>query len=286
MMGGQIRVRSKVGVGSTFEFTAKFKRTETKMEERKKKDISVTVCSKVARRESILCKMLQELVTRVLVEEDRERLFKTVGYRGKELMDVDLIAFIDAENVANQLRIIPVVQWNPTQFISSGNDPPTLSWPLTLPKLEQAIQRVTGMHGLTRRSVPVARPLVNTESRILIVEDNSANRMVIEGMLLRLGFHHCDLVVNGLEAVRAYESSSYDLILMDCNMPVMDGYRATKEIRSKEGTGKHTPIIAMTANVLEEEKDKCFGVGMDGFLPKPIRPLQLQEILTRFLASG
>jgi signal transduction histidine kinase/CheY-like chemotaxis protein len=120
--------------------------------------------------------------------------------------------------------------------------------------------------------------------RVLVAEDNAVNRKVAERTLMRLG---CEVVlaVNGLEALELFEGGGFDLIFMDCQMPQMDGYMATAEIRRREGEGSRTPVIAMTASVLDEERRRCLESGMDDFLPKPWRPEQLRETILRWSGS-
>lgn len=120
--------------------------------------------------------------------------------------------------------------------------------------------------------------------RILVAEDNSVNAQVTEQMLRNLG-HEVVVAENG-EAVMARWQQGFDLILMDCLMPVMDGYTAARRIRSLEHeTGQRIPIIALTANTMNEEREKCLAAGMDDFLAKPVRLRQLNDALRRQLAS-
>lgn len=104
--------------------------------------------------------------------------------------------------------------------------------------------------------------------KILIVDDNDINQLVVKKILERQGFD-CDIAVNGEEAVLAVKKESYACIFMDCQMPVLDGYEATKLIRQLEVGIRHK-IIAMTANVVQGDREKCLESGMDDYLPKPI----------------
>lgn len=107
------------------------------------------------------------------------------------------------------------------------------------------------------------------KAKILVVEDNDINcKLMVK--ILNNALLTCDIAKNGKEAIKAYMSNKYDLILMDCQMPEMDGYETTKEIRKIEGDTKHTPIIAMTANTMNSDKEKCFKAGMDDYISKPI----------------
>ena len=115
--------------------------------------------------------------------------------------------------------------------------------------------------------------------RVLLVEDNDVNQMVGQNMLTTLGCH-VDLAINGIEALSAYEHRQYDAILMDCQMPEMDGFTATKKIREREkNNGLHTPIIALTANAISGDRELCLSAGMDDYLSKPYSKAKLQQIL-------
>jgi len=120
------------------------------------------------------------------------------------------------------------------------------------------------------------------EGLILLVEDNPVNQKVACRLLARLGYR-TDIAVNGVEALAALEQHPYALVLMDCQMPVMDGWTATAEIRRREGSGRHTPIVAMTAAATEEERQSCLRVGMDGYLTKPVNLEELAAVLSQWL---
>src|SRR6185503_3571199 len=126
-----------------------------------------------------------------------------------------------------------------------------------------------------------ARPAVQPgarRGRVLLVEDNAINALVCRRVLERVG-HEVVVRANGEEAVEAAASENFDVILMDCQMPVLDGYAATKAIRKREGTdGRHQLIIAVTANALSGDKQRCLEAGMDDYLAKPIKP---QELLAK-----
>lgn len=119
----------------------------------------------------------------------------------------------------------------------------------------------------------------DSRARVLVVEDNPVNQKVAVHMLDKLGYRS-DVASNGLEAVEMLEQMPYDLVLMDCHMPEMDGYTATQLIREREaGTWQHLPIIAMTANAMREDRALCLACGMDGFVPKPIMIDELDSVL-------
>ena len=120
---------------------------------------------------------------------------------------------------------------------------------------------------------------------VLVVEDNLTNQMVALGILQHLGYT-AEVADNGLEALTALAQSQYDAILMDCQMPEMDGYAATAAIRDGEGTARRTPILAMTAGVVEGERERCLAAGMDDFVAKPVMPQELAAALQRWVPAA
>ena len=120
--------------------------------------------------------------------------------------------------------------------------------------------------------------LSNHEHRILVVEDNPVNRELAAEQLRVLGYQS-DIVGDAKAALDALSRQNYDLVLMDCEMPVMDGYEATREIRRRESGGRHVVIVAMTANATHEQRDRCLEAGMDDFLSKPVRLQRLGDML-------
>jgi CheY-like chemotaxis protein/HPt (histidine-containing phosphotransfer) domain-containing protein len=124
---------------------------------------------------------------------------------------------------------------------------------------------------------------LNDNVRILLAEDNSINQLVAIKILNRLGYT-AETVSNGLEAVKSAEAKDYDLILMDCQMPELDGYAATEMLRKHEETsGRHTLVIAMTAHALKGDREKCLSAGMDDYLTKPIDMKALDQMLAKWL---
>jgi signal transduction histidine kinase/ActR/RegA family two-component response regulator len=123
------------------------------------------------------------------------------------------------------------------------------------------------------------------EANILVAEDNLVNQLVVRSMLERHGMK-VTLVEDGAHALAAIQEGSFDLVLMDCQMPVMDGYEATRRIRAARRDGPRLPIVALTANAMAEDRQRCAEAGMDGYVTKPVTAESLCEVLHRHLGQG
>ncbi|MDY6990858.1 MAG: response regulator [Thermodesulfobacteriota bacterium] len=137
-------------------------------------------------------------------------------------------------------------------------------------------------HIVTRHSIVEDRW---RKARILLAEDNVINQKVALKILEKIGCR-ADAVVNGRLAVDALQSRAYDLVLMDCQMPEMDGYAATRKIRGLNSKIRKVPIVAMTAHAMQGDRDKCIAAGMDDYIPKPVNPQTLIEVIERWLTKG
>lgn len=129
-----------------------------------------------------------------------------------------------------------------------------------------------------------AAPRPEHRGRVLVVEDERISRVVAQGLITRAGYD-VDLVDNGAEALDAIARGDYGLVLMDCHMPVMDGFEATAEIRRREAGGDRLPIVALSAAATAEERARCREVGMDGFVSKPLVVAELEAVLVRFASA-
>ena len=120
---------------------------------------------------------------------------------------------------------------------------------------------------------------------VLVAEDNRVNQFVVKSLLERLG-HSCVLAADGEAAVERACEDRFDVILMDCHMPKLDGWDATIQIRSLEPEGQRVPIVALTASVMTEDRNRCYASGMDAFLGKPITSAALEAALAKVVKSA
>jgi two-component system, sensor histidine kinase and response regulator len=155
--------------------------------------------------------------------------------------------------------------------------------------LQNCLSTVMGGGDERHRSIDMASAIGHSQedatmrahARVLVAEDNIVNQKVAVRMLEKLGYR-VDVAANGLEAVEAVSRITYAAILMDCQMPEMDGYAATAEIRRREGV-RQVPIIAMTANAVQGDREKCLAAQMDDYIAKPVRVAELEAVLQRWI---
>jgi CheY-like chemotaxis protein len=143
----------------------------------------------------------------------------------------------------------------------------------------------------TAKSLPAqpARHRAKLSGRILVAEDNDINQVVTKTVLTSAGYE-CDIVDNGRQALEALAQSSYDVVLMDLQMPEMDGFEATRQYRRRETAGeprgRPLPIIALTASATSGDRQRCLDAGMTDYLSKPIEPLKLVDLIERHLIEA
>ena len=207
---------------------------------------------------------------------------------------------VDGLSLLRQLRDIPNIGRLECIVLSSLGDRAAgvdtldvfawLSKPVRLSQLYSAIATSAGLTSSWERyrpeqpSVRAAPPSATFTGRVLLVEDNAVNRQVASRLLATLGLHPT-IAVDGAEGVEQVRANEYDLVLMDCQMPTLDGYQATAAIRALEAARGRSrlPIIAMTANAMEGDRERCLDAGMDDYLAKPITRATLANALQRWL---
>ncbi len=314
MMGGRIWVDSEVGRGSQFHFTARLELTDAK--EIKVGSIAppeilrgsrVLVVDDNRTNRRILEGMLNrwEMVS-VSVEEGQQALDALSGARAAgmpfSLILTDMhMPKMDGFTLVEQIRKRPELATATIMMLTSAGHrgdaarcqelgvAAYLLKPIRQSELREAIARVLGAQSpngaiplITRFSLHDGRDPA-ASLRVLLAEDNAVNQRLAVRLLEKRG-HHVVVAGNGAEALAAMEKQEFDLVFMDVQMPEMDGLEATAEIREKEKTsGKHLPIIALTAHAMKGDREKCIASGMDGYLTKPIRPQELDEVLEDFM---
>jgi len=306
LMGGEIEVRSQLGKGSEFQFTAKLGAVDSREPEATGPapvivgGTHVLVLDDNDTNRLILNEMLSNWGMKPSLvagaEQARTALIEAHGRAepfGLILSDVnmpDVDGFTFAEWVRHdeRLRNVPIVM-----LTSSGRPGDSqrreklgieahLMKPVKQSELFDVIIRALGVNGPedvgADGSADDKRVLCRPLS-ILLAEDNTVNQKLAVGVLQREG-HTVKVANSGREAVEALAEQDFDLVLMDVQMPDVDGFEATRQIRSCEAeTGRHVPIVAMTAHAMKGDRERCLEAGMDEYIPKPIRLRDLQEKL-------
>jgi CheY-like chemotaxis protein len=303
LMGGQIGVTSAPGEGSTFWFTARLKiQSHGVAESPSPVDLEgryVLVVDDNATNRIILRHQLAAWGVRThLVSSGADALVALqeaaatgrrfdVAIVDHQMPGMDGMALARAMRIrrdAAETRIIMMTSiGNPApadQLAATGIDV-CLTKPVKRARIRECLAQVLASGSHTVSAAPVATeatPAPVTLGRVLVAEDNSVNQRVAQLHLRRLGYV-VDVVGNGAEAVDAVAKVPYDVVLMDCQMPEMDGYEATRTIREQ---GRDIPIIAMTANALIGDRERCLEAGMDDYISKPVDMQQLRAVLARF----
>jgi two-component system sensor histidine kinase/response regulator len=312
MMHGRVGVESEPGRGSTFWFTANLKPALGAVVQRQAppfeiRDAGVLVVDANPTGREFLTRRLQSWgarVTGVSSGADALATLRDATAQGRAyrivLVDSRLLD-MDAEALAQQIRadsglsgvalglLAPLGNAEPGAGDNGGSFGHRLTKPVREAHLAQCLTHLlrSGQLGMpTRVPGAVAQSHVNSSPcRILLVEDNRVNQRVAKGLLEKNGMR-VDVAGNGREALAALDREAYDIVFMDLQMPEMDGYEATGEIRRREGAGRHLPIVAMTAHAMPEDRARCFAVGMDDYLTKPVAMDDLRQVLTRWRGHG
>jgi PAS domain S-box-containing protein len=313
LMGGELAARSTAGEGSTFAFTVSFELIDAAL---------VGVPPELSGRRALI---VDDNVTNRRILEERLRLWGMTtqsvsgGAQALEVLaaggppaagfDLALLDFSMPEmnglELARRLRAegrpgLPLIL-----LTSSGDQVAAAraagvtgfaTKPVRQEKLRKLlVAALSGADGVASAEAEanLGRPGTEAESpaldaelpRVLVVEDNPVNQTVAVKWLERLGFE-TEVAADGEVALVALERRRYAAVLMDCQMPRLDGYDATRALRQREGEGERTPVIAMTANAMKGDRERCLAAGMDDYLPKPVRPDTLGAMLARWVSES
>ena len=319
LMGGSIGVQSVFGSGSTFWFTLSLPMNDQIVAETfpvaDLKDVrALIVDDNVVNRRVLHAQLTnwEMRPTNVASAEEALDVLRNAASSNAPyqvaLLDHHMPG-MDGETLGRRIQADPLLQ--PTRLVmltslaerSEGirSEPAPFSAFLTKPARQAHLYNalVAALGGPApaatsghRDDLPAAPPPSATSDtaaqsyrvRILLAEDNIINQKVAARMIEKMGYR-ADVAANGHEAVDMLERMPYDLVLMDCQMPEMDGYEATAEIRRRQSGDRRIPIIAMTANAMQGDREKCLSAGMDDYVSKPIKPDLLKEALERLLPT-
>lgn len=313
-MGGEIQMKSSYGEGSVFWFSIDLLK-QAPDNEREDNDMTrlsgtrillVDLCrdsgklvkalfsrwncsfDEAANCRSGLKKMHQaieqgrpwDIVLMALSDYDQEKQNTIKAMKTKALVkDSFLVILTPEEPIADLL-------WVPWRYVESRLKKPLKEKELHACILGLMKQRGRTAGGLETGAGRVSRIPENTKKRfrILLVEDSKVNQLVLFTMLSKEGYH-ADVVHNGIEALQAMAEVRYDLVLMDCQMPVMDGYEATRLTRQGkyDVQNAQVPIVAITAHAMKGDREKCYTAGMDDYMSKPVRKSDVIQLVEKYL---
>jgi signal transduction histidine kinase len=306
LMGGDIGVESEVGQGSEFWMQCRFRRHASTLHanvgQPRATDVRLAlVVSQNLSTLQALCESLRGFGLDVRTVNDSAEAMKLLDGAAKADAPYSLVVIDEdcadldytllAKDIRAQCNTPPRLIMLASYDACENGEYQTLAdarirKPLRQSHLFEAVFGHQPADTPAPVSPPAAMPAATRNARILVAEDNEINQIVTTQVLSKVGYT-CDLVANGKEALQALEEKSYDLVLMDCQMPELDGFEATRRYRQRQTAGaaapKEVPIIALTANALSGDRERCLEAGMNDYLTKPIDPIKLINLIEQYL---
>jgi PAS domain S-box-containing protein len=311
MMGGQIGVSSERGIGSRFWFTVQLKTAVAQPPDpvlTQFRSRRLLVVDDHAGTRQALARLAEDWGMTAGQAENTAQAMQLLLASQEQGTPFDF-ALIDSQlpgvtgdQFAGQIRNHPAVEGVKVVLLcpfshlaqcgrqTSDRVAAFLTKPVRQAQLMRVLARLIGLPdsandkpGKLWSELPA--PPSAAERRVLVAEDNPVNQKVAAHMLRKLGYRP-DVVASGLEVLEALSRVQYAVVLMDCQMPEMDGFEATEEIRRREAGARHTPIIAMTASAMQGDRQKCLSAGMDDYIAKPVRPAEMATALERWVKQG
>jgi two-component system, sensor histidine kinase and response regulator len=301
IMSGDMGVESVKGEGSTFWFKVEFPRSTAPAVEAAENasPIRLIILDANATARQALVRQLKERAERceqTSTETEAMALLHAEASRA----GAPLVFFLDSATPAQgglafslkvrsdaSLREVKIVLLSPVgqslepDIMRAAGIMACCTKPIKESALKEALAGLGGASAAAGREKSLHPAATHRHLKILVVEDNPVSQKVAQLQLEKMGYT-VDVVGSGAEALMAVSQTHYGVILMDCQMPQMDGYRTTQEIRKAEGPAMHTPIVAMTAHALAGDKEKCLAAGMDDYLSKPVKLDELARALSKW----
>jgi signal transduction histidine kinase/CheY-like chemotaxis protein/HPt (histidine-containing phosphotransfer) domain-containing protein len=305
LMGGAIGLDSVVGQGSAFWFTSRLPgRPELTppIERESLQGVSALIVDDNASSRAMLERQLTACGVVTTVAPDAQSALELMRHAadagtlpGVALVDshmpgmdgLELVHAVASDSRFDPLRIIMLTSAVSSRSASSDRVAACLTKPVRQIELIDTMLAVVAVRSAAAPEPDPSKTTValpGSGGRVLVAEDNPVNQIVVDLMLKRLGYQ-VDLVADGRAAVQAMESVCYAAVLMDCQMPEMNGYESSVEIRRREGADHHVPIVALTASAVKGDEDRCLEAGMDAYLTKPIDVDALAAMLARLIPS-
>jgi signal transduction histidine kinase/DNA-binding response OmpR family regulator len=298
MMGGEIGVESELGKGSMFHFTARLQiqAPAANAEEQPLQSQRVLVVDDNAASCQALVQLLTDLhmdvasagsgqqalqMLRNAVASQQPFNFVLIDLHMPVIDGLTLRKRIQADSLCGGVRTALMIG-RQDRSVAERADAAFLLKPVRRNRLRELLSESPKTPDAKPEKVS---PLSNVASRILVVDDNVISQRLVLRLLEQRGFQ-VDVVENGQEAVEIIAKTDYDLVLMDCQMPVLDGFDATAEIRRRETGQRRVPIIAMTAELSDSDKQRCREVGMDDHLPKPVMAATLWRLIDKWIEAS
>ncbi len=310
MMGGRIWVTSEEGKGSRFQFNAHFGRHAEAALERPARaslnDLQVLVVDDNRTNRTILQELLGSWRMKVTATDSASAALTTMRTAAAHRQPFDLVltdammpdidGFALAHEIAgdeslSRAKVIILTSASGTPRRLRGLDRTVVSQLSKPVKQSDLMDAILDAFARVDRSAPAGRPrdaqgAATRRLHVLLVDDNPTNKRLVE-LLLEQERHRVTTASNGREALDKFAREPFDVVLMDVQMPEMDGFQATAAIREREGaTGRRTPIIAMTAHAMAGDRERCLRAGMDAYLSKPLRAEDLMTTIARFFPAS
>lgn len=221
--------------------------------------------------------------------EKRPFKFVLIEYKLPDMLGVEVLQNLDETLDISDTKFIlisAIAEKNRHSDLVKNRFSACISKPIKQSALFNVMTNFTASSQVNSPKITTAFEFHLQTKRLLIVEDYDVNRSLMDHLLKKRGFTNYQFANNGKEALELIETTDFDLVLMDCQMPIMDGYEASREIRALESDKAALTIVAMTANALKGDREACLEAGMDDYLTKPIQESELDKILHLYLKSG